>query len=155
MTNTYEQALQTAQKELAECDAQAEQLERKRAKLRQTIAVLQSMLGNNAPNDESLTEAILTVVKSASDFIPAAEVMERLVTMGFSASSATVATILSRLTKVGHLLNGIGVGGNGYMWSGPTGSSSMKAKTVGELRHEAQEHFKVVPDGQQKKRRRI
>ena len=127
MTDEYAQAIVRAKKELAEYDAEFELLERKRAKLRQTIAVLQSLLGNESPNDQSLTEAILTVAKAANGFITTIEVIDRLTTMGFGASSATVATILSRLTKAGHLLNGIGVGGNGYMWVGPSGEANAKA----------------------------
>jgi hypothetical protein len=126
MDEAYESALQAAVKELAECDAKADQLERRRAQLRQTIAVLQTQLGNDVRSNESMTEAILTITKAANDFITASEVVERLLKMRFNASSASVATILSRLTKAGTLLYGIGAGGNGYMWNGTSNESSIQ-----------------------------
>lgn len=118
MTDEYERALRRAQTELAACDKEAEQLERKRAKLRQTVAILQSLVGGDTQIEPSLTEAILTVLKSSNDFMATAEILERLRMMGLNVQPASVATILSRLTKAGQLLNGIGVGGNGYMWVG-------------------------------------
>jgi Ca2+-binding EF-hand superfamily protein len=115
MADIYEQALKKAQKELAETNIAAENLERKRAKLRQTIAVLQSLMGSANVNEQSLTDAIMTFAKAANGYITTAEVMERLITMGFESENATVATILSRMVKEGQLEKDA-EGRKGYRW---------------------------------------
>jgi hypothetical protein len=117
MAEEYRDALKKAEKELADADAEAEALDRKRARLRQTVAVLQTLTGVTVENDQSLTEAILLVVKASPGFVSASEVMDRLFMMGFHAQTASVATILSRLAKTGKLIGAIGPNRSaGYGW---------------------------------------
>lgn len=118
MSESYELALRSAEEELAACDAKADEVERKRAKLRQTISVLKSLLGMKAEIDESLTSAVLSVAKAADGFVTASQVMDRLVMTGFQVQTTTVATILSRLAKSGQLLAGRSAEGTGYRWEG-------------------------------------
>lgn len=115
----YNVALTKAQKELAKCDAEAEELERKRARLRQTIASLQSTMGISVQSDESMTETILMVLKAWPGAATVSEVTERLIIFGFQAQTASVATILSRLAKNGKiesLRDQNGSGKVGYGW---------------------------------------
>jgi hypothetical protein len=120
MSEVYEKALQQAQTELAALDTAAEELERKRNKARQTILVLRSMLGIEAGNEQSLTNAILNVVKASTGFITAPMVADRLIMAGYQVQIATVATILSRLLKDGHIMKDL-ENNTGYKWVG-TGS---------------------------------
>ena len=99
MPEQYAEALKKAQQELAAANIEAESLEKKRAQLRQTIAVLQSMMGIKVESEESLTESILMVLKAWPGNATASDVMDRLFMMGFQAQTASVATILSRLAK--------------------------------------------------------
>ena len=118
MSEAYEKALQQAQTELVALDIVAEELERKRAKVRQTILVLRSMLGLETENEQSLTGAILSVVKASTGFITAPMVADRLIMAGYHVQIATVATILSRLLKDGHLKKDL-ENNTGYKWVGP------------------------------------
>ena len=61
----YETALRQALEELAEVDRQAEEIERKRAKLRQGVAVLQTLTGDQRDQDQSVTSSILTVLNAS------------------------------------------------------------------------------------------
>jgi hypothetical protein len=117
MSEAYEKALQQAQTELAALDTAAEELERKRAKARQTILVLRSMLGLEDEDEQSLTDAILNVVKASTDFITAPMVADRLIMAGYQVQIATVATILSRLLKDGKLKKDP-ENNTGYKWAG-------------------------------------
>jgi len=114
----YAQALKKAKEELAECDAAAEELERKRAKLRQTIGILQSLLGVAVPNEQSLTGAILMILKASLGYSKAAEIVRSLIEMGFkNVQQTSVATILSRLAKNGEIISEIGPDNStGYAW---------------------------------------
>lgn len=124
MTNLYMDALKKAEQELAETDATAEELDRRRAKLRQTIAVLRSQVGIDVQPDETITDAILLVVKAWNGFVSAAEVMDRLVLMGHQVQTSTVATILSRLAKSQVVIAGRGSNSNvGYAWPESTSAS--------------------------------
>jgi flagellar hook-basal body complex protein FliE len=127
MSEAYEKAFQQAQTELAALDAAAEELERKRAKLRQTILVLRSMLGLETENEQSLTDAILSVLKASTDFITAPMVADRLIMAGYQVQIATVATILSRLLKDGHLKKDL-ENNAGYKWAGFTNFAEQLAK---------------------------
>lgn len=119
MAEPYNDALKKAKRELANCDAEAEELERKRAKLRQTVAVLQSLTGVKVQNEQSLTQAILMVLKAASGCVTAAEVVETLRTMGYDAQTPSVATILSRHLKNQQINSFFGPGHSvGYEWRG-------------------------------------
>ncbi|HLM80437.1 MAG TPA: BlaI/MecI/CopY family transcriptional regulator [Terriglobales bacterium] len=115
MPNSYEDALRKAQKDLAATNIAAENLERKRAKLRQAVSILQSLMDNATTDDQSLTDAILTAVKGAKGYITTAEVMEFLQTIGLEAQNATVATILSRMVKERQLEKDA-EGRKGYRW---------------------------------------
>jgi hypothetical protein len=124
----YIETLRQAEKELADADAEAEELDRKRAKLRQTVAVLQTLTGVKVENDQSLTDAILLVVKAAPGFVTASEVMDRLFMMGFHAQTASVATILSRLAKTGKVNGAIGPNRSaGYGWKTETTKAEREA----------------------------
>lgn len=103
MTDSYEKALRDAERSLAEWTAKATEAERQTAKLRQTIAVLKSQLGLAPDNTESLTTAILLVLKAWPGNATTNDVMDRLFMMGYNAQTASVATILSRLAKHGKI----------------------------------------------------
>jgi hypothetical protein len=117
MAEPYTDALKKAQRELAECNAAADELERKRARLRQTVAVLQSLMGIEARLDQSLTDAILMAVKASLGYVTAAQVVDLLVEMGYQVQPASVATILSRLTKNSKIIHAVGPNAQtGYAW---------------------------------------
>jgi predicted transcriptional regulator len=119
MVEPYSEALKKAKEELAEYDAAAEELERKRAKLRQTIGILQSLLGVQVPNEQSLTDAILMTLKASQGYSKTAEIMNSLVEMGFkNVQQTSVASILSRLAKNGQIISVIGSDNSaGYAWT--------------------------------------
>ncbi len=104
MVEVYADALRKAAQELAEADAAAVELDRKRAKLRLTVAALKSMTGESAENEQTVTDAILTIVKGSSGSVTAIDVMDKLFMMGMQAQTASVATILSRLAKDGKVM---------------------------------------------------
>jgi hypothetical protein len=118
MTESYERALRDAEGALAEWDAKAQQADRERAKLRQTISVLKSQLGLAPDNTESLTAAILLVLKTWPGDATVPEVLERLFIMGYNAQRTSVATILSRLAKQGKIeaLRDYASSAVGYGW---------------------------------------
>lgn len=115
MEGTYLKALEQAISDLRGVDKDLELLERKRAKLRQTIKTLRSLLGTRDAEDQTITEMILEIVKAADGYVAATEVMERIDMAGYVASAATVATTLSRLVKEKHLEKGPE---GGYRWAG-------------------------------------
>lgn len=104
MDNAYETALNDAKRALTEVNTQIAELDLKRAKLMQTVAVLQSQLGLPAENATSLTDAILLVIKGWPGCATAAQVIDRLFMMGYEVQAASVATILSRLAKQGKVM---------------------------------------------------
>jgi hypothetical protein len=116
MIDSYEKALRDAERTLAAWDAKAEEADRERAKLRQTIAVLKSQLGLAPDNTESLTDAILLVLKAWPGNVTAPQVMERLFIMGYNAQTTSVATILSRLANQRKIEALRGFGTVGYGW---------------------------------------
>jgi hypothetical protein len=115
MDATYLKAMEQAITELRGVDKALELLERKRAKLRQTIKTLRSLLGTRGTEDQTITEVILEIVKAADGYVAASEVMEGIDIAGYIASAATVATTLSRLVKEKHLEKGPE---GGYRWAG-------------------------------------
>ena len=118
---TYDDALAKAQRELAECEVQMRELEVKRAKLRQTVAVLASLTGAVVPQERSLTEAVLMAVKASPGYVVANQVVELLAQMGIQAQRASVATILCRLSKRGDIAHAIGPNAEeGYTWKTET-----------------------------------
>ncbi len=128
MADSYEKALRDAEHSLAEWTVKAEEAERETAKLRQTIAVLKSQLGLAPDNTESLTDAILLVLKAWPGNVTAPQVMDRLFMMGYNAQTASVATILSRLAKQGKIEALRGFGTVGYGWK--NGLSLTKAERL-------------------------
>jgi hypothetical protein len=123
MSGSYEEALKKAQQELAEADAEAEKLEKRRASLRQTVSVLQMQMGIDifSSRSLSLTEAIVLVVKGSPGYVTVKDVMDRLFALGYSAQTPSVATILSRLHKHGKIESLIGPNRMvGYGWKTET-----------------------------------
>jgi hypothetical protein len=115
MEGTYLKAMELAISDLRAVDKELESLERKRAKLRQTIKTLRSLLGTRGTEDQTITDVILEIVKAADGYVVASEVMEGIDMAGYVASAATVATTLSRLVKEKHLEKGPD---GGYRWAG-------------------------------------
>jgi predicted transcriptional regulator len=117
MTEAYEIALKKATAALWKLDLKVMEIERERAKLRQTVAVLQSQLGITPQNIESLTEAILLVLKAWPGCMTTSEILQRLTAMGYQPHRTSVSTLLSRLTRQGKIVSLIGPGGAvGYEW---------------------------------------
>ncbi|MGD0293163.1 MAG: hypothetical protein ABSB30_04855 [Terracidiphilus sp.] len=114
MTDGYQRAINDARDELKLVEETIETLDRRRAQLRQAIAVLQSLTGNSSVEDRSLTEAILEIVQAAVGTRTTSEVLRTLDSMGYVANAPTVATTLSRLVKTGQLKKD----GDGYRWAG-------------------------------------
>lgn len=152
MDEAYEIALEKAITELAALDSAAEELERKRAKVRQGILVLRSMLGLEGDNEQSLTDAILNVMKASTGFITAPMVADRLIMAGYQVQIATVATILSRMLKDNQLEKGPA---GGYRWAGiPKWAEEFGAK-VAEGISKVGARESALPAPQIKPRRRI
>lgn len=113
----YSVALNKALKELADCDAAADKLECQRARLRQTVAILQSQLGIDVERGSSLTGAILTAVKANPGYSRAVDIAKDLQQLGYNAPYSSVATILARLAKTGQVTHAIGPDRSlGYAW---------------------------------------
>ena len=128
MSNPFSEALKQVEAELAEADALAVEVERKRAALRQEAAVLRARLGVVQPEDQSLTDAVLMVVKGWPGYATAGEVMERLFMMGFHVQTASVATILCRLAKNGQIESLVGPNRTaGYGWKTEVNNRDMQA----------------------------
>jgi predicted transcriptional regulator len=119
--NPYDAALKAAQKELADCENAADKLDCQKAKLRQTIASLQSQLGVAVERSSSLTEAILTALKANPGYSRAVEVARQLQHLGYTAAYTSVATILARLAKNGRITHAVGPDeSTGYAWKTDT-----------------------------------
>jgi hypothetical protein len=99
----YEIALKKAGRALAELDAKAMEIERERAKLRQTVAVLRSQLGLDAESIASLTDAIVLIIKGSPGCLRTPDILNRLTAMGYEPSRTSVSTLLSRLTRQGKI----------------------------------------------------
>jgi len=113
----YGEALKKAQQELADCDAAVDELERKRAKLRQTIVSLQSLMGVQVEQDQSLTDAILMTIRATPGYSRCSDVVRRLHDMGYRGHGRSVATILSRLAKTGQIVHDTSPDhATGYTW---------------------------------------
>jgi len=100
----YETALRQALEELAEVDRQAEEIERKRARLRQGVAVLQTLTSDQRDQEQSVTSSILTVLNASPGPLPTAQIIQRLQSMGYTTQPTSVATLLSRLAKDGKIM---------------------------------------------------
>jgi hypothetical protein len=126
----YESALRQALNELAEVDKQAEDIERKRAKLRQSVAVLQTLAGDNREQERSVTKSIVTILRANPGPLPTVQIIQRLISMGHTPQPASVATLLSRLAQQGKITKA----DDGYEWRknmlprpSPEGSHQMDA----------------------------
>ena len=124
MTDQYQKALEAAEKEMGEVRLRLEELERREAQLRATIAGLRSLKGDPSdPSDSedmSLTEAIRTVLKASNQYMGVQQIIVNLRLMGLLFSgdkSATVAATLNRLVRTGRAVQGtIDTGRVGYKW---------------------------------------
>jgi hypothetical protein len=119
----YETALRKALSELAKVDRQADDIERRRATLRQSVAVLQTLAGNHSDHEQqqSVTGAILTILKASPGPLPVTQIIQRLQSMGYTPQAKSVATLVSRLAQQGK----IGKADDGY---GPATASMQKRK---------------------------
>ncbi len=108
----YESALRQALNELAEVDRQAEEIERRQATLRQSVAVLQTLAGGHPEQERSVTGSILTILKASPGPLRTAQIVERLVSMGHTVQPTSVATLLSRLAQQGKITKA----DDGYEW---------------------------------------
>ena len=109
----YEVALRRALVELAEVDRQAEEIERRRATLRQSVAVLQTLAGCQPDQEQSVTGSILTILKASAGPLPTAGIVQRLISMGHTPQPTSVATLLSRLAQQGKIMKA----DDGYAYS--------------------------------------
>jgi predicted transcriptional regulator len=100
----YETALRQALGELAEIEKQAEEIERKRARLRQGVAVLQTLTGDQPDQEQSVTSSILMVLNASPGPLPTVQIIQRLQSMGYTPQPTSVATLLSRLAKDGKIM---------------------------------------------------
>jgi hypothetical protein len=117
--NDYKKALESAEKELAKLEAQAEVIAQRRARLQQTVGALKTLMNVSEQEERTLTDTIRIVVKAANDYISAGSVLSGVLGMGakFGGKNAlaSVVTILSRLHKDGELDKEPIVGGR-YKW---------------------------------------
>jgi len=127
MINVYEKAIREAKKQLKSANEAAEKLDRRRAKLRQAIVVLQSLAGENAvdrpENNRSLTEATLEIIQAADGKLTTSEILEGLHVSGYTVNARSVATILSRFVRIRQLRKE----SNGYRWRGSVSVDPDKA----------------------------
>jgi len=111
--DSYKKALEKAKEDLKLLDEMAEMAEKRRAKLRQVIAVLESLTGSDRPPNGTVTDAIMDILKSKDGYSSAAEVFEGVTVRGYAVTPNTIATLLSRLAKNGQIERGP----EGYKWA--------------------------------------
>lgn len=129
----YETALRHALEELAEVDRQAEEIERKRARLRQGVAVLQTLTSDQRDHEQSVTSSILTVLNASPGPLPTAQIIQRLQSMGYTTLPTSVATLLSRLAKDGKIMKA----DDGYRMT--SGSTELFYDTMKKLKETREE----------------
>jgi hypothetical protein len=128
MKTEYQRALQSAAKELKSLDEKVHALECQRAKLRQVIAVLQSLLGQPTSKNQTLTDAMIDFVRAKDGYAPTADVMDGLLARGYSVHPRSVATILSKLVREKQFRKGPE---GGYKWAGsPTSTGKIDFRPV-------------------------
>ena len=115
MKTEYQRALQGAAKELKSLDEKVHAMECQRAKLRQAIAILQSLLGQPICKNQTLTDAMIDFVRARDGYTPTADAMDGLLARGYSVHSRSVATILSKLVREKQFRKGPE---GGYKWAG-------------------------------------
>ena len=151
---TYKAALKEAKADLADCIAElgsvqlrAEQLEARIFELRQTIASLAKLCGEEYVEEDALglTDSVRLALKTAgSDMTPQA-LRARLQSMGFDISKygnllAAIHTVLKRLVDKGHAKES---GKGSYAWIGTSPTS--------EEQHEASRRFQEAAAKRQRK----
>jgi hypothetical protein len=115
MKTAYQRALDNAEKELKSLDETARALECQRAKLRKAIAILESLLGQPISKNQTLTDAMIDIVRAKDGYAATADVMDGLLARGYAAHPRSVATMLSKLVREKHLKSGPE---GGYKWAG-------------------------------------
>ncbi len=115
METEYQRALDSASKELESLDEMVAELECQRAKLRQAIAILRTLLGQPLSKTQTLTDAIIDFVKTKNGYSATTDVMDGLISTGNSAHPRSVATILCKLVREKQLMKGPK---GGYKWAG-------------------------------------
>lgn len=124
MTDQYQKALDAAEIEMADVEKRLEQLERRKAQLRATIAGLRSLMGDSSDpsdtEDMTLTDAIRTVLKASDQFMGVSQIMVNLRLLGLQLSDEKIPTIgatLNRMARANELIQGETEGGRiGYIW---------------------------------------
>ncbi len=115
METTYQRALEDASKELKSLDEMVCTLECQRARLRQAIAILQTLLGHPISKNQTQTDAIIDFLRAKDGYAATADVIEGLISRGYSAQPRSVATILCKLVREKQLKKGPN---GGYKWTG-------------------------------------
>ena len=111
----YQTALEDASKELKSLDEMVCTLECQRARLRQAIAILQTLLGHPISKNQTQTDAIIDFLRAKDGYAATADVIEGLISRGYSAQPRSVATILCKLVREKQLKKGPK---GGYKWTG-------------------------------------
>jgi hypothetical protein len=106
MKNGYQTALDGASKELKSLDEMVCTLECQRARLRQAIAILQTLLGQPISKNQTQTDAIIDFLRAKDGYAETADVIEGLISRGYSAQPRSVATILCKLVREKQLKKG-------------------------------------------------
>jgi hypothetical protein len=124
MSNSYEKALDDAQKELAELEVRSAKIDQRKAQLEQTIIGLKALMHVGFGAEErSLTDGIRLVLKASDRFVSAQEVLEqlRMLYPNFIPTANklnSVTTLLSRLAKDKEIIAGKTEEGRvGYAWN--------------------------------------
>jgi hypothetical protein len=114
LKNGYQTALDSASKELKSLDEMVCTLECQRARLRQAIAILQTLLGQPISKNQTQTDAIIDFLRAKDSYAATADVIEGLISRGYSAHPRSVATILCKLVREKQLKKGPE---GGYKWA--------------------------------------
>jgi hypothetical protein len=125
LNNAYQEAIERARQELKMLDDKVDALDRQRAKLRQTVATLQSLMGQPVSDGPSMTDAIIDFVRANEDYVSTTDVIDGLIARGYPAHPRSVATILSKLVKIRKFKKGTR---GGYQWAGVRESGSSLRK---------------------------
>ena len=103
----YKNALEAAEKELADLEVKGEVIAQRRAQLQQTIGALKTLMNISEQEERTITDTIRIVMKAANGYVAPAQVLKNVLAMGVKFSSknaiASVVTILGRLHKEGEL----------------------------------------------------
>jgi len=140
--NSYHQARSSALKELADAAKQKEILDKRIARLKQTLASLDALIEGDEASTESrqemdvvgITDAVRNALKIANSPRTAVDVRDWLASSGYDLSDqenalASIHTILKRLVRSGEAQDGLNETGKAvYKWAGsPQTLSSLYA----------------------------